>query len=91
MAGEPGGQRLEGVDAREARHLVTPVPALPQAVRPALSRSPLNALGSAAQAGVDAAAVVRRLLQLQRVGPGSRGVPQGSRAPTTSGRDLVCR
>lgn len=39
MAGEPGGQRLEGADAREARHLVTPVPALPQAVRPALSRS----------------------------------------------------
>lgn len=51
----------------------------------------LSSLGSAAQAGVDAAAVVRRLPQLQRVGPGSRGVPQGSRAPTTSGRDLVCR
>lgn len=39
MAGEPGGQRLEGADACEARHLVAPVPALPQAVRPALSRS----------------------------------------------------
>lgn len=47
----------------------------------------LSSLGSAAQA----AAVVRCLPQLQRVGPGSRGVPQGSRAPTTSGRDLVCR